>query len=44
MTVWSVNLNFDEIRKDLVVGSCPMKVDDLRTIRDQSGATGILSV
>lgn len=37
-------LNFDEIREDLVVGSCPMKPEDRIEIRDATGISAFLSL
>ena len=37
-------LNWDEIRKDLVIGSCPRKRQDLDTIQKQAEATALFSL
>ncbi len=42
--MWSWTLNWNEIRSDLVVGSCPMEPADLDRIRAGTGATAVLSV
>lgn len=42
MWVWS--LNWDEIRRDILIGSCPRTNKDLDRIRDETKATALLSV
>jgi predicted protein tyrosine phosphatase len=42
--MWTWTLNWNEIRSDLVVGSCPLAASDLNTIRDETDATAILSL
>jgi len=39
--MWNWTLNWNEIRSDLIVGSCPRKVEDLTRIRDETRASGI---
>jgi atypical dual specificity phosphatase len=42
--MWTWTLNWGRVREDLVVGSCPMTVDDIDTIRARTGSTALLSV
>lgn len=42
--MWQWTLNWDEVREDLVIGSCPMAADDIDAIRVQTAATALLSV
>lgn|GEM_PF-482952 len=42
--MWTWTLNWNEIRSDLVVGSCPMAASDIDVIRDKTSATAILSL
>jgi hypothetical protein len=42
--MWSWSLSFDEIRADMVVGSCPMKPEDRIEIRDTTGISAFLSL
>lgn len=42
--MWAWSLNWGRIRSDLVVGSCPMTVEDLDRIREQTGSTAVLSI
>lgn len=42
--MWTWTLNWNEIRPDVVVGSCPIEPGDLRRIRDEGGATAVFSV
>jgi atypical dual specificity phosphatase len=42
--MWTWTLNWGRVRDDLVVGSCPMTVDDIDTLRAGTGATALLSV
>lgn len=42
--MWEWTLNWDDIREDLVIGSCPMNRDDIETIRAHTGATALLSL
>lgn len=41
---WTWTLNWSVIRKDIVVGSCPMTPRDLDRIHKQAGVTALLSV
>ena len=40
--MWNWTLNWNEIRSDLIVGSCPRKVEDLTRIRDETRASAFL--
>ena len=42
--MWQWTLNWDQIRDDIFVGSCPMTTDDLETITRSTGATAVLSL
>lgn len=42
--MWTWTLNWGQVREDLVVGSCPMTVDDIDAIRARTGSTALLSV
>jgi len=42
--MWEWTLNWDELRSDLVIGSCPVTTDDIDEIRAGSGATALLSL
>jgi predicted protein tyrosine phosphatase len=42
--VWIRSLDWDEVRSDLVIGSCPLGADDLDRIRVRSGASALLSL
>ena len=42
--MWEWTLNWDRIRDNLVIGSCPMTVEDIDRIRDETGATALLSL
>ncbi|HYN39388.1 MAG TPA: dual specificity protein phosphatase family protein [Rhodospirillales bacterium] len=42
--MWEWTLNWDQVRDDLLIGSCPMTGDDIERIRDQSGASALLSL
>jgi hypothetical protein len=42
--MWNWTLNWNAIRPDLVVGSCPMLADDLDEIRTGTGVTAVLSL
>lgn len=44
ISMWVWTLNWDEIRSDLLVGSCPMTAADLDTIKAETGATALLSL
>ncbi|MGZ9035191.1 MAG: dual specificity protein phosphatase family protein [Rhodospirillales bacterium] len=41
---WRWSLNWSEIRGDLLIGSCPMALDDVERIIGDTGATAILSL
>jgi atypical dual specificity phosphatase len=41
---WQWTLNWDEVRTDLVIGSCPMSTADIDTIRDATGVNALLSL
>lgn len=41
---WRWTLNWDQIREDLTIGSCPMSPDDIDTIKTQTAASALLSV
>lgn len=41
---WRWSLNWSEIRSDLIVGSCPMGLDDIERILGETKATAILSL
>lgn len=43
-STWSWSLNWNVIRHDLIIGSCPRRPTDLNRIRAESNATAILSV
>jgi hypothetical protein len=42
--MWIWTLNWNQIRSDLVIGSCPMTAQDLTRIRDRTGVDGVLCV
>jgi predicted protein tyrosine phosphatase len=42
--MWQWTLNWDEIRTDLVVGSCPMTTADIDRVCAETGATALLSL
>ena len=42
--MWIWTLNWNEIREDLLIGSCPMTGSDLNRIRHETGASAILSL
>jgi predicted protein tyrosine phosphatase len=42
--MWTWTLNWGEVREDLVIGSCPISVADLDSIRESARASAILSV
>lgn len=42
--MWEWTLNWDEVRDDLLIGSCPMTSEDIDRIREKSGATALLSL
>lgn len=41
---WQWTLNWDEVRTDLVIGSCPMSVADIDSICAGTGASALLSL
>jgi atypical dual specificity phosphatase len=41
---WRWTLNWSEIRSDLLIGSCPMNLEDIERIVDETGVTAILSL
>ena len=43
-STWRWSLNWSELRGDLVVGSCPMRVEDIDKIVAATGVTAILSL
>jgi predicted protein tyrosine phosphatase len=43
-TPWHWSLNWNEVRSDLLIGSCPMGLDDIERIISETGATAILSL
>jgi len=42
--MWEWTLNWDKVRCDLVIGSCPMTEEDIDAIRADTGATALLSL
>lgn len=42
--MWAWTLNWNEIRENILVGSCPMTAEDIDRIREQTRATAILSI
>ncbi|MEZ5581805.1 MAG: dual specificity protein phosphatase family protein [Candidatus Competibacteraceae bacterium] len=42
--MWSWRLNWNEIRPDIIIGSCPIKPADIETIHSTSGASALLSL
>jgi atypical dual specificity phosphatase len=42
--MWTWSLNWGEITPELVIGSCPMTVDDLERIRVDADVSAVLSV
>ncbi len=42
--MWEWTLNWDEVRNDLVIGSCPMTTADIGRIRDETAVTALLSL
>jgi len=41
---WQWTLNWGEVRPDIVIGSCPMSVEDIDRIVSEAGATALLSL
>lgn len=41
---WQWSLNWNEIRSDLIIGSCPMELSDIERIIAETDATAILSL
>lgn len=41
---WQWSLNWDEIRPNIVIGSCPMTVSDLDRVREDANVTATLSL
>jgi hypothetical protein len=44
MAKWEWMLNWNQVRDDLLIGSCPMTGDDIARIRDEGEATALLSL
>ena len=42
--MWTWSLNWGQITPSIIIGTCPMTVDDLRRIRSETGATAVLSL
>ena len=42
--MWEWTLNWNQIRDNLVIGSCPIAVEDIDRIREETGATALLSL
>ena len=42
--MWAWTLNWGEIRRDLVIGSCPIRPSDIDRIYDDTGVSAVLSV
>jgi hypothetical protein len=42
--MWEWTLNWNRIRDDLLIGSCPMTAADMDLIRAETGATALLSL
>jgi hypothetical protein len=42
--MWVWTLNWGEVRRDLVIGSCPIRPSDVDRICDDTGVTAVLSV
>lgn len=42
--MWTWTLNWNEVRDDLVIGSCPVATDDIDRIADEVAAGAILSL
>jgi atypical dual specificity phosphatase len=42
--MWEWTLNWNEVRSDLLIGSCPMSAEDIGRIREQCGATAVMSL
>lgn len=42
--MWLWSPNWDAIRHDIVIGNCPLTVDDLERLRRATGATALLSL
>ena len=42
--MWFWTLNWNEIREDLLIGSCPRKIKDLDRIKKKCSATAIMSL
>ena len=42
--MWSWSLNWGEVTPRLVVGTCPMKPQDVHRIRDEAGVSALLSL
>lgn len=44
MSGWEWSLNWNELRSDIVLGSCPMSPPDIDRIADETGANAIMSL
>ena len=42
--MWEWTLNWNQVRDDLLIGSCPMFPQDIDRIREEGGATALLSL
>lgn len=42
--MWEWTLNWNEVRSDLLIGSCPMSSEDIERIREEGGATAVMSL
>jgi len=42
--MWTWSLNWGEITSRIVVGACPLRPDDLKSIAERAGASALLSL
>lgn len=42
--MWTWSLNWGQITANIVIGTCPMSLDDLRRIHSEAGVSGVLSL
>jgi len=42
--MWSWRLSWNQIRSDIIIGSCPLKPGHLKTIKSSSDASALLSI
>lgn len=42
--MWEWNLNWSEVRDNLIIGSCPLTAGDVKRIRDETNITALMSL